>query len=156
MEMKDYARMNPVQILNMMDAEKERMILAEIQKKLTKAAPFFSARLTEKIGLRYAPEIRFYKDNSLQIYDQYKQEVFKYVNEMQQENEKDKEVGIPSEIVMMKQKLQSFKKLDPIQKNMLLMQADSEEERNMLKIFMNKEKVEELEKQLEEFYNPTN
>ena len=39
-------------------------IEAELQKKLTKAVPFFRGRICQMIGLRMAPELRFYRDNT--------------------------------------------------------------------------------------------
>ena len=50
-----------------MDAKK--LVEAEVQKKLTKAANFFSGQLTRKLGLRYAPNIRFYLDDSLEKFN---------------------------------------------------------------------------------------
>ena len=40
------------------------MIEAEIQKKLTKAANYFAGRLTKRLGLRYAPSLRFHLDDT--------------------------------------------------------------------------------------------
>ena len=48
------------------------MVEAELQKRLTKAVPFFRGKLTQSLGLRYAPEIRFYRDNALDIYEQFR------------------------------------------------------------------------------------
>jgi ribosome-binding factor A len=53
----------------MLDSERNLVIDAEIQKRLTKAVPFLRGKLTQNLGLRYAPEIRFYRDNSLDIFD---------------------------------------------------------------------------------------
>ena len=50
------------------DLEKLKIIEAEIQKKLTRAAGYFSGQLVKKLGLRYAPEIRFYNDNTLELF----------------------------------------------------------------------------------------
>ena len=41
--------------------------IARIQKKLTKVVPYLRSELTHRIGLKYAPEIRFYKDDSVQF-----------------------------------------------------------------------------------------
>ena len=41
------------------------MIEAEVQKKLTKAAKHFAGMLTRDLGLRYAPDLRFYIDDSM-------------------------------------------------------------------------------------------
>lgn len=40
------------------------MIEAEVQKKLMKASKFFSGKLTQNLGLRYAPDLRFHLDNT--------------------------------------------------------------------------------------------
>ena len=52
------------QILIDRDIEARRVVEAEIQKKLTKAAKFFCGKLTTSLGLRFAPDLRFHLDNS--------------------------------------------------------------------------------------------
>jgi ribosome-binding factor A len=59
--------------LEQLDTDNIRLIDGEIQKRLTKAVPFFRGKLTQNLGLRYAPEIRFYKDNSLDQFDSYRE-----------------------------------------------------------------------------------
>jgi len=50
--------------------------IATIQKNLDKSASFFSGKICKTLGLRYAPEIRFYHDDSKDLVekslDQYK------------------------------------------------------------------------------------
>ena len=46
------------------------MIEAEVQKKLTKGSKFFAGKLTNDIGLRYAPDLRFFRDDSLKQFKQ--------------------------------------------------------------------------------------
>ena len=41
--------------------------IATIQKNLTKANGFFRSKICQELGLRYAPEIRFYHDNTEEI-----------------------------------------------------------------------------------------
>ncbi len=55
-----------------MDDQKDRIIEAELQRRLTKASAFFRGKLTQNLGLRYAPEIRFYKDNTIEIFNDFK------------------------------------------------------------------------------------
>jgi ribosome-binding factor A len=55
----------PVGKLEQLNYEKQLQIEAEIQKKLTKAVPFLRGQICEKLGLRYSPELRFYRDNTV-------------------------------------------------------------------------------------------
>lgn len=57
------------------------MVEAELQKRLTKAAAFFRGKLTQNLGLRYAPDIRFYRDNALDIYEQFREQAQQYLDE---------------------------------------------------------------------------
>lgn len=57
----------PKEILINRDLDKLRLVEAELQKKLTKAVPFLKGKLTQALGLRYAPELKFLKDNSLEL-----------------------------------------------------------------------------------------
>ena len=41
--------------------------IATIQKNLTKGVGFFRSKICQELGLRYAPEIRFYHDNSKDV-----------------------------------------------------------------------------------------
>ena len=56
----------------MSDDEKLRLIEGDIQKRLTKAVPYFRGKLCQILGLRYAPEVRFYKDNTIEIINMFK------------------------------------------------------------------------------------
>jgi len=60
----DRARASDEQILIERENETKKVIEAEIQRKLTKAARFFAGKLTQKMGLRFAPELRFYLDDT--------------------------------------------------------------------------------------------
>ena len=48
---------------------------------MTKAVPFFRGKLTQNLGLRYAPEIRFFRDNSLDIFNQFREQAREYLKE---------------------------------------------------------------------------
>ena len=61
----DKAEITPEQIILDKDFQNKQMEEAEIQKRLTKAVPFFRGKLCKALGLRYAPEIRFFVDTSL-------------------------------------------------------------------------------------------
>jgi len=72
-------------ILIKRDEERLAVIEAEVQKKLTKAAGYFSGLLVRSLGLRYAPEIRFQRDNSIQIYRNYERQVNQLLEEQKRE-----------------------------------------------------------------------
>ena len=72
------------QYLKLLDEDKDRLVEAELQKRLTKAVPFFRGKLTQNLGLRYAPEIRFFRDNSLDIFEQFREQAQNYLKETQQ------------------------------------------------------------------------
>ena len=65
--------MGPKELLVNRDVERLQVIEAEIQKKLTKAAGYFAGQLVRELGLRYAPEIRFFRDNTLELYKTYEE-----------------------------------------------------------------------------------
>ena len=71
------------QYLKLLDEDKDRLVEAELQKRLTKAVPFFRGKLTQNLGLRYAPEIRFFRDNSLDIFEQFREQAQNYLKETQ-------------------------------------------------------------------------
>ncbi len=79
----------------MLDSERNLVIEAEIQKRLTKAVPFLRGKLTQNLGLRYAPEIRFYRDNSLDIFDQFREQAQQYLKETSKDKESMGVSGIP-------------------------------------------------------------
>ena len=54
----------PKQVLEEAEEKRNQLVQAEIQKKLTKAVPYFRGQIARRLGLRYAPEIRFYRDNT--------------------------------------------------------------------------------------------
>jgi ribosome-binding factor A len=83
--------MTPVQKLLELNEKKQQEVEAEIQKKLTKAVPFFRGKMCQSLGLRYAPEIRFYKDNSLSIIRQHKKEAAKYIEDQAEEEAREEE-----------------------------------------------------------------
>lgn len=44
-----------------------------------------AGQLTQRIGLRYAPELRFYLDTSMQKMDEYEQMAQSYIKEAKEE-----------------------------------------------------------------------
>jgi ribosome-binding factor A len=52
---------------------------AEVQKRLTKAASWLAGQLTRRIGLRYAPELRFYLDPTLKQMEEYEKMASEYL-----------------------------------------------------------------------------
>ena len=86
--------MTPIDKLQELNEKKQQQLEAEIQKKLTKAVPHFRGKMCSILGLRYAPEIRFYRDNSLELIREHKQQARKYIKEMEEEKQK-KEMNDP-------------------------------------------------------------
>lgn len=82
--------LSPKEILIQRDLDKRKKVEAEIQKRLTKSSSYFSGQLVQKIGLRYAPEIRFYNDNTLELYKTFEDQRDKYMEEAKQEEEEKK------------------------------------------------------------------
>lgn len=87
------------QYLKLLDEDKDRLVEAELQKRLTKAVPFFRGKLTQNLGLRYAPEIRFFRDNSLDIFEQFREQAQNYLKETQQQNTENQLQGAPKEMI---------------------------------------------------------
>ena len=71
--------------MKLLDSDKDLMVEAELQKRLTRAVPFFKGKLTQNLGLRYAPEIRFFRDNSLEMYEQFREQANNYLDEVKKE-----------------------------------------------------------------------
>ena len=61
----------PEEILEARDLQILNERRAEIQKRLTKSASWLAGQLTRRIGLRYAPELRFYLDTTLNQMEEY-------------------------------------------------------------------------------------
>ena len=102
----------------MLDSEKDQVIEAEIQKRLTKAVPFLRGKLTQNLGLRYAPEIRFYRDNSLEIFDQFREQARQYLYETNKDQQSMGASSIPKESMDLLQKLKTYRKMDNYQRRM--------------------------------------
>lgn len=102
---------SPTQYLKMLDVGKDRIIEAELQKRLTKAVPFLRGKLTQDLGLRYAPEIRFFRDNTLDIYDQFRDTAKTYLEETKRTTE-ESTLGVPKEAVELLSRIRTFKKMD--------------------------------------------
>ncbi|CAI2381359.1 unnamed protein product [Moneuplotes crassus] len=56
--------------------------IAKIQEKLTKASGYFRAKICQELGLRYAPELRFYHDNSDEMKTQIQEEGYEPISSM--------------------------------------------------------------------------
>lgn len=59
-----------------------------MQKRLTKAAPWIAGELTRRIGLRYAPELRFYLDTTFKQMQEYENMANDYIKEARDEEVK--------------------------------------------------------------------
>jgi hypothetical protein len=94
------------------------VIEAELQKRLTKAVPFLRGRLTQDLGLRYAPEIRFYKDNTVEIFDQFRDQAKQYLKETQKDSMESVGggLGAPSEAIELLRRIQTMKRMDKFQR----------------------------------------
>ena len=141
-----------VQYLQIMDQDKERVIEAEIQKRLTKAVPFFRGKLTQNIGLRYAPEIRFYRDNSIDIFTQFREQAREYLKETSKDASAAGQMdllGAPKESQDLLQRIRTYKKMDPYERRMLINQSTNPEQREtMTKLLMSPGQLEQVEAQL--------
>jgi len=110
-----YESMLDLEILKILTKDKQRMVEAEIQKRLTKAAPFYAGKVCQNLGLRYAPEIRFYRDNTFEQYQDFKQQAVKHLQD--QERERHFSHGVRPELIEFKEKLEAVSKL-PVDKRM--------------------------------------
>ena len=85
--------LTPIEVLVNRERELIEKQEAEIQKKLTKAAGFFSGRLVRELGLRYAPDLRFHKDNTLTHLEAHDEQRDKYLAEAKQDRETNEKVA---------------------------------------------------------------
>ena len=74
----------PVGKLEELNQQKQLQLEAEIQKKLTKAVPYFRGQMCQRLGLRYAPEIRFYRDNTLEQIREQQEQAREYLREVEE------------------------------------------------------------------------
>lgn len=88
-----------------------RVIEAELQKRLTKAVPHFRSKMCQLLGLRYAPEIRFFKDNSMQIFNQLKDQANQYLEEA--DKSKANMQKVDPKLIEFRDKLEMLLKLTP-------------------------------------------
>ena len=97
---------------------------------MTKAIPYLKGRLTKELGLRYAPDIKFLKDNSLDLIKGYEEQQKKYIEEANQEetDRQQRDNGMPSGVleemsrplIGMLKYLKIFKTLSPGEKQAFL------------------------------------
>ena len=69
-QLKAVENKTPIQKVYELNKDKQLEIEAELQKKLTKAAPFLRGKICQLIGLRMSPELRFYRDNTEELRDE--------------------------------------------------------------------------------------
>ena len=55
---------------------------------MTKASKYLAGRMCQELGLRYAPEIRFYKDNTLEQYEEQDEQAQRYLQEIEEDKQK--------------------------------------------------------------------
>lgn len=67
------------------NVQKHLELEAEVQKRLTKAVPYMRSRLCQELGLRFAPEIRFYRDNTVNQVEEQHAQARKHLEEFQKE-----------------------------------------------------------------------
>jgi ribosome-binding factor A len=70
------------QILQARDIKLLNERRAELQKRLSRAAPWLAGQLTRRIGLRYAPELRFYLDTTMKQVEEYERMAAEYIEEV--------------------------------------------------------------------------
>lgn len=87
------------------------MIEAEIQKKLTKASGYLSGQLVKALGLRYAPELRFFKDNTLEVLKGFKEQKDRIDEEAKEEHREETGEDNIKPIVGLLKYIEVFKKL---------------------------------------------
>ena len=106
---------------------------------MVKAAKFFSGQLTRELGLRYAPDLRFYKDNLIDQIREAETTAHKQIEEYQEQEierqqiEKGELVGVFAELakpmVDLKQTVAAFKRLSKPNQYQFLMSIQDPEER---------------------------
>lgn len=135
----------------MLDSEKDQFIEAEIQKRLTKAVPFLRGKLTQNLGLRYAPEIRFYRDNSLEIFDQFREQARQYLRETNKEQQSMGVSSVPKESMDLLQKIKTYRKMDNYQRRIEVNNCASSQQKAMLvKLLFNEGELDRVENQLKD------
>jgi hypothetical protein len=63
---------------------REEKIISEIQKRLTKSVPWLRKKLVDEVGLRFAPEVRFYPDHSIDRIIEFQKEGTKMFGKMEE------------------------------------------------------------------------
>ncbi|CDW81632.1 rbfa domain containing protein [Stylonychia lemnae] len=134
--------------LQQLDQEKLRITEAELQKRLTKASPFIRGRLCQILGLRYSPELRFFKDNSLEQYEQIKQQAYQYLKEVNEQPSDERFVD--------KQLLNSIKmittllKMPPLERKLYVASIEDDAQREQLSVMFMTESLQQGLKELQE------
>lgn len=94
-------------------------------------------KLCQNLGLRYAPEIRFYRDNTLDLYDSFRIQAKDYLRETNEEQKQSS--GVPQEMLDLLQNLKLYRKMDVFERQMVIARSTSEEQRTMLSTLLTKE-----------------
>ena len=118
-----------------------------------KASSYLRGKLTKILGLRYAPELRFFKDNSLEILSSFQEQARQYLQESKTLLSKvptlEDPKGLPKELFDFREKLSLVKKMDPFQRQLLVQNAFTAEERTELEEMLKQGQIEKLEKMVE-------
>ena len=91
--------------------QKHLELEAEVQRRLTKAVPFMRGRLCQELGLRYAPEIRFYRDNTVNQVEESHAQARKHLEGL----EKDKMETPLAKMMQTLKYLMEIRTLSPVQ-----------------------------------------
>ena len=94
-------------------------------------------KLCQNLGLRSAPEIRFYRDNTLDLYDSFRIQAKDYLRETNEEQKQSS--GVPQEMLDLLQNLKLYRKMDVFERQMVIARSSSEEQRTMLATLLTKE-----------------
>jgi hypothetical protein len=80
------------------------------------------------LGLRYAPEIRFYRDNSVDIFNQFREQAREYLKETNKDSSSIMNADpltTPKELLDLLQRIRTYKKLDIYERQMLINQSQN-------------------------------
>eukprot|EP00347_Sterkiella_histriomuscorum_P003403 403364431 len=121
--------------LEQLDKERLRIVEAEIQKKLTKASKYLRGEICQRLGLRYAPELRFFKDNSIQIYKNIEQQAIDYLNDLNKQKEQQKMPGVNRQLLEQRESIIKMMKYTPDQAVQLMDFLKGQDDQEQLQAF---------------------
>ena len=128
-------------------------IIKKVELKLNHIIPYLRGKLTQKIGLKYAPEIRFYKDRMAEDYQDHKKSLERLSNPQQADKEFDQEFISENGA----KKPLSFEQQEKINNsydkdiNSILESAETPEEKQKLEELNNLIKTKDMKSMLKEF-----